>query len=644
MLRALVWKEWREQRPVALTGTILAALLALSLGAGLPLVGSRLPVAFAAFVWPILAAAAGASTISAEAAGRTLGFVLSRPVSRSRLWLIKVSVAMLSVMAVAALSLLLVRICNGWFLPGQTGQTYVSFGTVLRRTALGPFDFLALASLSFLLFACATLFSTVISRPLPAAGAGAALALMLLSGILLLWAAFSLSPHLESQWLASELALVSLIVLFISYAVFSRAELFLGRSARRWVVVAVALAVSLAGLVMIPAAAAAGRLRPGEVVISGDGIAVSPAGVVITATASGGREGEIWLVRADGSGTLPLTGSHASSPMLGQWDRYAYYFSRRGTAGGTLGGYDLRAARLDGSYDRLIAAGLPGTGARRLIPYGGRALLTAGDTLYLIELDGSEVTTFDIGARELSGAALAGWIDSLADEVLFVRREATGETGIEDLTLLAFGLTDGHIRTAFKGRIAADGYRQPHPPRSGWRFFPVPVSTGAAAEEPMRIDLVDLNGAGATTLGEGSCFSGRFDRSGRLIYVLCSEADGRSFATVAATGIDRGEARLIAEIDLSGGSVTLVDAWVGDWDPFRAWVVLRQELPSSGAAGGETVAVVLGPEGHRIGMTPGWIPIGLSGSSRLLLVDNLEQIRTIASGDLQTGMLQVIFP
>jgi hypothetical protein len=59
---------------------------------------------------------------------------------------------------------------------------------------------------------------------------------------------------------------------------------------------------------------------------------------------------------------------------------------------------------------------------------------------------------------------------------------------------------------------------------------------------------------------------------------------------------------------------------------------------------GESAALVLGPDGHRLSMLPGWIPVGLSGASRVLLVDDLERIRTIASGDVRTGMLQVIFP
>jgi hypothetical protein len=36
--------------------------------------------------------------------------------------------------------------------------------------------------------------------------------------------------------------------------------------------------------------------------------------------------------------------------------------------------------------------------------------------------------------------------------------------------------------------------------------------------------------------------------------------------------------------------------------------------------------------------------VGLSGAVRVLLVDDREHIRTMASGDIRTGMLRVVYP
>jgi hypothetical protein len=646
MLRALAWKEWREQRPLVYAGVILVAAMPLFLAAGLPLTGPSwgvidllgvLPVVLGAVVWPVLAVAAGASTISNEAVGHTLGFLLSRPVSRSRLWLIKVSVALGSVVLVAAISLVLVQICTWWL---SQGRMDLSVGVLLRRTTLGPFDFLVLMSASLLLFACATVLSSLISRPLPAAAAGVVLALLVLTGIMLLWAAFSLSPRREPEWLAASVALAAAMLLAISFAVFARAEVFRRGAGWSRSALPAALVIGLAMLVAIPVALAGGRVDPGELVIRGDQISVSGTGVAVAVPGRSELGGEIWLVRADGSGTMPMTGGLATAPAFARRAREVLYFSQRGLWGSPMGSYDLRAARVDGKSDRLVAAGLPAAGELYSSAWGRRALFASATTLYLIELNGREVTTFDIGVPELEGATLAGWIESLADEVLFLRREPTGRGDTEELTLLAFGLRDAATRTIYSSRITPSGYVQPSHPRYGWVYFPVPLPAGDDTAGTLRIDLVDLESGEVVTLGEGTCFSGRFDRNELLTYVLCTEEEGRSVATVKATYVDRDEEHLISEIDLAGGSVTLIDTSLVGSRPFRTWVLLRKEMSPDG----ESAALVLGPDGHRLSMLPGWIPVGLSGASRVLLVDDLERIRTIASGDVRTGMLQVIFP
>jgi len=629
MLRALAWKEWREQRPVIYAGVILVAVVPLFLAAGLPLSGPDMeaidlvgiiPVALGIFVWPILAAAAGASTISTEAGGGTLGFLLSRPVSRTRLWMIKVSVAILATGMVAAISLAVAQVCNAWVLRGQPDT---SLGVLLRRASFGPFDLLALVSLSLLLFACATLFSTIISRPLPAAAAGGALALFVLAGILMLWAAFSLTPRLEPQWLAAEVVLAAMMVLLASLAIFARAELLRRGSGWPRPALAVALALGLLGLIVIPAAHASSRLSPDEVVIPGGEIAVSGDGVAMTVTPVGGQWREIWMVRADGSGSSPIAGRHTRLPTVTPNGREVVYFSKRGLAGTVLDDYDLRAVRPNGSNDRLIAAGLAGIGELFFSPHGRRVLLVVDDALYMIGLNGREVEIHGISGPDLAGAVLAGWTDSLRDEALFVRREPADQAGLEEMTLLAYGLESGTTRRLFTSMIASAGYVQPRQPAYGWRFFPVPVTADEGSGAGMRIELLNLETGELTALGESSCFSGEFDwYSSLLTYVLCAKTpDDGSIATVLVRALDDDEERVVSELAIAGGSVTLITAQVHNWREVVIWVLLEQELSPSG----ETIAVVLGPEGHRLGMLPGWKPVG-------------------ASGDVRTGMLQIIYP
>jgi hypothetical protein len=667
MLRALAWKEWREQRPVVYTGVILAALLPLFLAVGLPWRGPRremlhlagmIPVALGSFVWPLLAAAAGAATVSSDKGGGTLGYLLSRPVSRMRLWVIKVTVAILSVVTASLISLALAQAYIFWLLRGQADT---SLGALVRRGGFGgPFDILVLASLSLLLFACATFFSTLLARALPAAVSGGALALLVLSGILLIWAAFSLQPWLEPQWLAAEMFLAAMTILLASFAIFARAELLRPRFGWQAGVVAAGLAAGLFGLVAMPAAHTLDRLSPEDVAINGDGIVVTDGGVVMAVTGVSGQGEEIWMVRADGSGTLPISSRHASSPMWAARAREVFYFSTRGLSGGARDSFDLRAVTQDGRNDRLIVAGLPGTGELHFTPYARRALLAVDELLYVIGLDGLQIEEHFLSAPELDGAVLAGWIDGDEGEILFVRVElsaseesgnpvepgASVEPGNEAnrdlMTLLAYSLETGETRTIHTSAVSLAGYTQPDQPFYGWRSFPVPVAAREGADVAMRIDLVDLQSGQIRSLGETACFSGELSSGASLLaYVRCLEAPtGGSTATVLLRNLDTGEERVLGEHELGAGAVRMVAGRGLDWNEDSALIVLSQDVAPSG----ETIAVVLGPDGRRSSITPGWIPIGLSGSSRVLLVDDLDRIRTIASGDLRTGVLQVIFP
>src|SRR5512134_735288 len=100
-MTALAWKEWREQRPIVLTAILLALvtpffLMAVTAGSrrGFDLrgVADILPAVLYLLVCPLFAAAAGSSTIANEIGDGTLGFLLSRPMPRARIWTVKVAV------------------------------------------------------------------------------------------------------------------------------------------------------------------------------------------------------------------------------------------------------------------------------------------------------------------------------------------------------------------------------------------------------------------------------------------------------------------------------------------------------------------------------------------------------------------------
>ena len=70
MLKALAWKEWREQRPLVLTGLGVSAVLPLFMMAGMMATTANrnfsniidiMGLALLFFVWPLIAAATGAT-------------------------------------------------------------------------------------------------------------------------------------------------------------------------------------------------------------------------------------------------------------------------------------------------------------------------------------------------------------------------------------------------------------------------------------------------------------------------------------------------------------------------------------------------------------------------------------------------------
>ena len=117
MLKALAWKEWREQRPLILAGLGIAAVLPLFLIAGMMAATANrnfnniidiMGPALLFFVWPLIAAATGATTFGADMADDSLRFLLSRPVSKARVWSIKMAVGMAAFFAVVAGSVVII--------------------------------------------------------------------------------------------------------------------------------------------------------------------------------------------------------------------------------------------------------------------------------------------------------------------------------------------------------------------------------------------------------------------------------------------------------------------------------------------------------------------------------------------------------
>jgi len=700
MLKALAWKEWREQRPVVVAGVAISAVLPFFVVAAsmlnndgrLDQIVEVLPVAFMAGWWPLLAAASGAITIANEEEGGTIRFLLSRPVSRINIWLVKVSLGMLAVGTVAAFSLFVVWLVNRWVPPEASVERFAMLMGSLSSTIYDP---IALTSLSILLFSCAVFCSSLLNRTLTAAAAGLALALILLSGVMLVWASLSLDPTLEPQWAAFEVMLLSAGVLLASLVVFAWAELFGGpagaprgaRGAGRPLFVAAGvIALCVAGLPMVLADAVpvAGDLTVDPASVSFDGRAIA-----MTMVSADESTTQVWLLYPDASGSGPLTGLHTLAPTPVPGKAWVAYLSRRGMTGRRGGGLDLRVARLgsNAGEDWLVYQGMPGV--RQLFFKGfsytrffnrHKVAFANGAEITVARLDGRGSATYDVGGTPLENAVILGFTGGNdEDELLFLPAgadvAARGEKAAT--TLSAYELESGTTRVV---RDLAEGWFLPvqrssegTPSRAlseaGWERMPViTISTSPALE---LIDVltseswvvqefgVDLNDAGARREFErcgvvempasrqwarpGS--SGGVYGEEQILFGDCTE---RARAEAVETFGDAAGVGLIRLRGLETGDERIWPLPAG-WEGSISRVFLDQGqqkvlLDIRTTRGAASYAMAIDQDGTARTFPPGWIALGWIDREWLLLKKEESGSVFIARASAASGEVRGLYP
>jgi len=369
MLRALVWKEWREQRSLMVAGTALAATLPLLMFVvatmTLPRVSGQgladvTMLAFVLMLWPMFVAAAAAGTFANEATGRTTGFLLSRPVSRSRIWLAKVGLAAGAALIVVAASLVVGQLLQ-WVVgaPGAAEASLVVLRGYLGRTE----DLVAGVPSLFLCFCAATFLSARVARPFAAAIGGLATTVAMLAMIAFLAPRVGLLSSVQSSWVAAETTLAAAVLLALSRRQFVRGESLTTSSLRRTAAILALVAVGVIAAGFLPALYAdtfadLDRAVTREFALSPDGSAA-----VVTASQYPALFGSLWRLpdevtsvgQSDAAAEpLRLTRRMAFSPFFGHDDEWVYYFTERSFMGAVGGSVDLWAARIDGSGERLV--------------------------------------------------------------------------------------------------------------------------------------------------------------------------------------------------------------------------------------------------------------------------------------------------
>lgn len=359
MTRALLWREWREQRRLVLAAWGITLVLPLFLVAGMKVgapgyelgaLGGMLPIVVLFGVWPVIAAASGAVTVSSDTGDESLRFLLSRPVSRRRVWTAKLLVAAGGLLLAAAGSMGIAYVVDH-LISGNGGEIWSQPGAF----AIAGFPIA-------LLFASAHYCSLFVRRALAAALAGLVVAASMGACLVFTWTVLARPGMRNYDSLAGigtgfPLAVVGLLI--AGYRVFRRDDVPGDRVARRMAVPLAVVTVAVLLLGAMPATYAGLRARAslaaqlgGDLRLVGDRFVLprrNPGGLS-TAVVAGSLRGAEQQVVVPSGATLP-----SLSPD-GEWVVHVAdggLFARSGAA-------HLRAVRIDGSDDHPISGPLPG--------------------------------------------------------------------------------------------------------------------------------------------------------------------------------------------------------------------------------------------------------------------------------------------
>ncbi len=365
MLRALVWKEWREQRPLVIAGVALAAVMPVMLftvaTATMPGFSNRrladlTVLAFVLLMWPMFTAAAGAGTFANESSGRTLGFLLSRPVARRNIWVVKVALAAFAITVVIAASWVIVNVVS--WLAGAQGAANPSLAAVD-----GALDESVIALLGlYLCFSAAVFLSAHVGRPLAATIGGLAITMLTVVILIVLWPRVGLLTSFSETWIKVEALVAATMLLALSLHRFTSAEAGTASSLAR-TLSSVALMIAVTAAVGFAPALYADIFADLDRAVTYD-FALSPSGdtAVVTAAQYPSMKGSLWRLPDEAQGAdggaeqlapRRLTRRLAFSPFFSPDGQWVYYFTAR-RPGMVSGDVDLRAVRIDGAEDRLV--------------------------------------------------------------------------------------------------------------------------------------------------------------------------------------------------------------------------------------------------------------------------------------------------
>jgi len=683
--RAMLWKETRMQRPVLLSCAAFAALAPLAVLAmfstearyvGFDIVRGLSTVLAA--LWPFLAVAAGAITFATEVEDGTELFLLSRPVTRVRVWCLKVGAAAATMALTGALSLAVIR-AAAWGI-GPVPADYFARSNFGDWAMFVPWT---VFGLGVLMFAAGVFCSTIIGRPLTAAAAAIALGLTVLAVVFAAWAVLGLVPHLEPQWFGAQTMVLAAILLVASLMVFSWPEQFARGPVPSFAGRAVTGggAVLLLSVVLMPALFAFATPRAGDVTVVPGSVSYGSNSLVMSMQAADGTT-QNWVLATDGGGVRPITGRHTLAPQWMFGRTFFAYYSRRGVFGSAGGALDLRVTDTSGTMSWMAFRGMPGV--RELFFHNaarnGSMAFTDGTALIVAKINGYGRRTIDTVGTPLAGAMLLGFNNARPgdEELLFARGDIDVPSGTlgSDGDLVVYNVESGEIRelatlaagSVLPGQVRNLSAGATGPPgRGAWNRIPALVTESRGdGSFSARLENIDaLNGESDVVYDIDTAW---VDDDGRREFQGCGVVEvgpRRRFRNEDRPGSLYSEDQLLfgdcsvaAREEFGSGVLRLVGLRTGNVENWplpatfagtvhRAYAGQRPEqvlLDVRGASPADAYALLLDLDGTVHTYPSGWTPLGWTALNYFLLQRDAADGVTFAVGDARNGELYELFP
>ena len=689
MLKALVWKEYREQLPVALAGMaislvlpfVVLSMVAATISSADPMdMADVLRFIMAVMVLPIFAAAMGATTFAGDSGKASLGFLLSRPVARGWIWLAKTATGAIAVLVVVGISWLVTKIFD-YLVAGPSMRPSLSAGPLSSSETFALANVVVVIGLAFALSA---LFAGLFDRSLTAAGAG----LVVGWGLVILtnayWQAMGVfGRDLDAHVVFTQLGLVTTSILLVSLYAFARGDLLERRAYRRRLALGGSVIVLIWFLGTAGLLYAETRLDPSYARLSSPRLAPAGEGVAVRANRANRRAPRVWLIRFDGE-LVELTSRWASFRGFTDDGGSILYTAQQGWFGLPSRTRELRAVNLDGTDDRFIAGDIsdyiytwapsPDGRLRARSEYEQSRYMDRRHRVFVVtSADGTEVNRLDM--REIVNPYDWAWRED-SSGIVFSRRG--------NLSLVQYEPTSGELTTFFVPPGNRDRYRY-----SRWSALPDPLgnqvrlSRAEVSEESgevrWAVDDIDFETGQVATVFEieGSTAPGRDERfcdeyvrlsrdRRRFFYTTClsyRHAPDRTWkVNLHVVDLVTGEDRLWTTVE---GSFFRPRMGPGDDRiivQFNQPLVDRErDLRPPALWEWRTMHAIVQPDGTLLELEDGWEPIDWIDRGRALAAYHPEvftesvsygsirrsrysSFTRLAIVDVLTGEMEVFFP